>query len=203
MKKYVLENVTKLTDEKYLNFYKLHYKSENEKQNYYDYVISSRRDIKNISADNPNAIICDAVMIVPYYYNKYKKEYELVLNKEFRMGIGKYLYSFPSGLVEQNEELFDTVKREAKEECGIEIDNIQCLVPTNFCDEGVTDETLAVFTAEVKKFCSQQLEDIENISTLRLPISKCNEFLTKHKNEMNLRAYLIIKYMQLFLAIKD
>ena len=52
MKKYVLENVTKLTDEKYLNFYKLHYKSENEKQNYYDYVISSRRDIKNISANN-------------------------------------------------------------------------------------------------------------------------------------------------------
>lgn len=198
-----ITNIEKLTNEKYLNLYKIYYDVKNgDKTSSIAYLVASRRDTKNITANTKEYISHDAVMIVPYYFNTYTKEYELVLCHEYRYSINRFLYSFPAGLVDSGESDIDTAKRESKEECGIELESLECLVPQTFVNEGLSDETNAVFIGKVKKFTTQDLQDVENISVIRLPLSRCDEFLKEHMSDISNRAYILIKYMQIYLSNK-
>ena len=77
---------------------------------------------------------------------------ELVILKEFRVSINDYIYSFPAGIIEENESLFDAGKREFKEETGLDITEFDYSrgIKPRYSSVGLTNEKVSIIYAKCK-----------------------------------------------------
>ena len=90
----------------------------------------------------------DAVRILPYV-KKDNKIY-LVLEKEYRTPLDKYIYGTPAGLIDKGETPIESAKRELYEEIGANVVSIEQLSNKLYSSAGLTDESVIVFFAQVE-----------------------------------------------------
>ena len=64
----------------------------------------------------------------------------ILLNKEFRMAIGKPIYNFPAGLIEPGESVYESAKRELKEETGLDLVEIKHTLFDSYSAVGFSNE---------------------------------------------------------------
>lgn len=134
----------KMTDEKFLNLYKLH--AENKEGNPLEYLVASRAkqvdDLKAINhEEKPDAVAMLGIV----------DDEKVVLIKQYRYAIGDYIYELPAGLVDDGEDVYETAIREMKEETGLDF------VPTRaefsnrafYSSAGMTDESCSIICGEV------------------------------------------------------
>jgi ADP-ribose pyrophosphatase len=74
----------------------------------------------------------------------------LVLIREFRIPVGGYVYGLPAGLLEHGEAASECVRRELREETGLELVAIRRLTPPLFSSAGLSDETAAMAFVDVR-----------------------------------------------------
>lgn len=60
----------------------------------------------------------------------------ILLNKEFRLSVNREVYNLPAGLIEKDETIEETVKRELKEETGLDVISIDRILPASFVSIG-------------------------------------------------------------------
>ncbi len=86
------------------------------------------------------------VGLVCYSPNKDK----ILLEKEFRLACNEFVYNFPAGLIDPNEGVEETAKRELKEETGVDLINIIDVLPPSYASQGTSDEmmTLIICTCD-------------------------------------------------------
>ena len=65
----------------------------------------------------------------------------ILLNKEFRMATGQWIYNFPAGLIDGDETPEEAAKRELREETGLTLEQIDDVVPKSFSAVGFSNET--------------------------------------------------------------
>ena len=181
MKKIV--NVEQLTNNKFLNLFKITYEQDGKT---FDYFVSSRRNLQNLEIINEKT---DAVRAVPYI-KKDGKIY-VVLIKEFRHAIGKYIYGTPAGLVDNGESTENTIKRELKEEIGAKVLYLQKVQDSAYSSAGMTDETIECFYAEVELTGKQHLDATESISYEIVELDKLPAFVKN--NKFGLQSALMLK----------
>ena len=170
-----LVNVKKLTNERFLNMYMLEYEHNGEK--IFWPVASRNKPEELVSVTGKEKV--DTVCIIPKYVKDGKEC--VILTKAFRQPINAYVYSFPAGLVESGEDVFECCARELKEEIGAdEISEVNKL--TNICynSEGMTDESVVMFEVVVSKLGAQNLQDHEDIKVFIVPVEDLEKF-TKGK----------------------
>lgn len=170
-----LVNVKKLTNERFLNLYQLEY--EHDGQRIYWTLASRNNPEELVSVTGQEKV--DTVCIIPKVMKNGKEC--VIMIKEFRQPINDYVYSFPAGLVEKDEDLFECCARELKEEIGAdEISEVNKL--TNICynSEGMTDESVVMFEVVISKLGKQNLQDHEDIKVFIIPIEELENF-TKGK----------------------
>lgn len=151
----------KITNEKFLNLYKLH--AENKEGKQIDYLVASRgKTVDELKAINHEEKP-DAVAILGI-----TEDEKIVLIRQYRYAIGDYIYELPAGLVDDGENIYDTAIREMKEETGLDL--IPQKVPFNrgfYSSAGMTDESCAIVAGEVKGTISKadnaENEEIEII----------------------------------------
>lgn len=150
-------SIKKLTDERWLNLYDVEYQRRNMKQTHH-WLMCSRKENPVADAAKP-----DAVVIVPII--KTSEGNRLVLTKEFRVPIWDSEYGFPAGLIDKNETIKSTVKRELKEETGLDVVNIHHVSMPVYSSAGLSDESCCMVLVEAKGTPSTHLneehEDIE------------------------------------------
>ena len=101
-----------------------------------------------------------AVMIVPYHIKRNK----FVLIHEYRYPIKRMELGFPAGLIEPTELIETTIKRELKEETGLDLVEIKQISPLTYSSSGMTDEACAIAHVTVDGVIStQNQESSENI----------------------------------------
>lgn len=152
----------KMTDEKFLNLYKLH--AENKEGKPLEYLVASRaKQVDRLKAINheekPDAVAMVGIL----------DDEKIVLIKQYRYAIGDYLYELPAGLVEEEEDIYGTAIREMKEETGFDFVPMR----TEFSDRsfyssaGMTDESCSIICGEVSGSVStdknESTEEIEII----------------------------------------
>jgi ADP-ribose pyrophosphatase len=129
----------------------------------------------------------DAAIIVPYH----RRENKLVVIREYRIPVGDYLYGFPAGLLDPDEELAATASRELCEETGLTLKKIYRHSPAVFSSAGVTDETIVMVFAEVEGTPSvHHNADSEEIEVFLMDREQVRDLLQRDEIFISARAWL-------------
>lgn len=163
MTKTKIKEVEVLAKTKFLSLYNAKYENKNGKER--NWTIASRKEndvlTKTLIQGKEDKV--DAVVIVAFH----KRENKLVLVKQFRVPINDYIYELPAGLVDEGEEAIVSLKRELKEETGLDVIEI---IPSMGRDKvylspGMTDESVnlvyCICDGEISKDGLEDDEDLE------------------------------------------
>jgi len=191
-----LKNIQKETEHPYLNFYTVTYEVNKKGKIYnYSYFMASRHAPGKLVCETNDISIPDGVLMPLYYIDPKTKEISLLITKQFRPPLNKYVHSFPAGLVDPNESIETTAHREAMEEAGVTIDDLELLCPPSPTSSGLSDETNAIVIARVTGFADKNLEAFEDINAKFIPLKDMEEYMNTHFFAMQIR--LVIKYLLL------
>ncbi len=172
-----MENLlsTKLYDGKFLDIYIDTYKKD-------DKIIKWER----CSRKNNTKV----VMIVPYHVSKQK----YLMIQEFRIPIRDYEIGFPAGLIEENENIEDAIKRELKEETGLDLVSIKEISPFTYSSSGMTDEAIAIAFVDVDGEISDKfLEPSEDIIPMLVSKEEIEKLMKQPDLKWGSKAWLICK----------
>lgn len=133
-----LKNFKQTKAGKFLSNYEITYENKEGKDKVYEMV--SREN--NLSSDSVGEKVA-GVAIAGFKGDK------TLLTKEFRMGVNKYVWAYPAGLIEEGETPAEAAARELKEETGMDIVKIKDILPPSFSCTGVTDEKSVIVFCEV------------------------------------------------------
>ena len=177
--KWKLIDIKQETEHKFLNFYTLTYEVTKEDGSYhYQYFRASRHDIDHLLPKTGNFKRPDGVLIPLYYIDPKTQEVSVVLTTQFRPAIGVYLTSMPAGLMDpEDEDVFVTAKREAEEESGCLIDDLELLVSPSTTSSGLSDEINSIVIARIVGKSKNNLEEFEDITASLVPLRKVKEMM--------------------------
>ena len=118
---------------------------------------------------------------------------ELLLVKQFRVAVGRYIYEIPAGMREPGEEPLTTARRELKEETGYTAEK-WTPYPSFYASPGYLDEKLFLFLAEGLIPGESALEDGENLSLITVSLEKALEMIDSGEIEDGKTVGAILRY---------
>lgn len=81
----------------------------------------------------------------------------VLLESEFRLATNNYVYNFPAGLIDKGESASEAAKRELKEETGLDLVNLEVVLPPSYASQGTSDEKMQIVICtadgEIKESC--------------------------------------------------
>jgi ADP-ribose pyrophosphatase len=165
-----MKNITTLADTRYLKLYNAEYLNKNGEIK--NWTIASRKDLGTLKSNYFHGAQdkIDAVIIVATHVDEDK----LVVIKQFRVPLNDYVYEIPAGLIDFGEDFETTVRRELKEETGLDLIKIDYdkTKPKAYISTGMTDESAALVfctcNGQVSKEFLEPDEDIEVMLLSRL-----------------------------------
>ena len=174
-----LISIDQETEHRFLNFFTLHYEvTDNGVTKPYSYFLCSRRNKEDLRAKVHDYHRPDGVILALYKTDEKTGEISVLLTKQFRPAIGAYVNSFVAGLLDEGDESeIVAAKREAEEEAGLFIDDVEILSPASPTSTGLSDEMCAFCVGRVIGVSHQHLEDFEDISSRFVSLKELKRML--------------------------
>ena len=151
------DGIKKVSEGRFIDRYDLYYTTEDDKKKVYE-IISRNKDIKTIDDVHNNKT--DGVVIVATDEN----DERILINKEYRMSVGDYVYNFPAGLIDAGETPEIAAKRELKEETGLDLIAIDDKLYDSYSAIGFSNETNAVVIGKASGEFAPSTSTFEEIS---------------------------------------
>ena len=188
-----IKEIKTLVETKFISLYDIKYLNKNNQEKSWTVASRKSKDIlEGIYLENKKDKV-DAVIICAYH----KQQNKLVIIKEFRVPINKYIYELPAGLVDSDDDNFEeTVIRELKEETGLNVIEIKKDLSSNqvYLSPGMTDESVAfvycICDGEVSK---DYLEDDEDIEAILISQDEAKDILKNSSTPLDIRVYLALQ----------
>lgn len=127
------KGIQKREEGKFITRYDITYETVDCKEKIYE-IISRNKALDSIEALNGSKP--DSVVIIVTD----ERGERLLLNKEFRMAVGDWVYNFPAGLIDEGEEPDESARRELWEETGLELYEIDDLIGPSYSAVGFSNE---------------------------------------------------------------
>jgi ADP-ribose pyrophosphatase len=198
-----IKNITTLADTKYLKLYNAEYTNKSGKSR--NWSIASRKDLDTLKNTyfNGSEDQIDAVIIVATYVDKatfvdtstHANEDKLVVIKQFRVPLNDYVYEIPAGLIDCGEDFETTVRRELKEETGLDLLDIDYnkTKAKAYISTGMTDESVAlVYCTCNGQVSTDYLEPDEDIEIMLLSRQEA-KILIRSNEKIDIKAFLAIQ----------
>ena len=151
------KSMEKICEGKFITRYNLLYETEDNQEKTYE-MISRNPGIR--SFDDLHDKKPDAVVLIMENESGDK----ILLNREFRMAVGEWVYNFPAGLIEPGEPFQTAADRELFEETGLHIARIDEILGESYSAVGFANEknvcVLGVASGSFQK-SNSVLEEIE------------------------------------------
>lgn len=127
------EKIEKIHDGKFIVRYDITYRTVDDQEKVYEMIsrnhnLTTHEDLSSHSADS----------VVLIMHNEVGDK--ILLNKEYRMPCGDFVFNFPAGLIDPGEEFMDSAKRELKEETGLDLIRINDVLGESFSAIGFSNE---------------------------------------------------------------
>ncbi|TET32487.1 MAG: NUDIX hydrolase [Planctomycetota bacterium] len=107
-------------------------------------------------------------------------EENIVLLRQFRYPVGKWIYEIPAGTLEKGESPEVCAVRELEEETGYRAQSVK-LLTRFYTSPGFCDEEMFVYLAEKLTFTSPKPEDNECLEAEKVPLGKAIEMIKDGK----------------------
>lgn len=185
-----IKKLITLSQTKFLNFYHAIYENKNGQEK--SWFIASRKteEVMRKQCIEGTEDTVDAVLLVATHQPTGK----LVLIRQFRVPLNDYIYELPAGLIDDGEDYKVSVKRELKEETGLDLIAIdeEMSVGKTYLSAGMTDESVALVycecTGELSKDYMEADEDIEPMLVCK---EEAREILSSH-HKIDIKAYMAL-----------
>lgn len=186
-----VNNIKTLAETKYLSLYSADY--TNKKGNLRNWTIASRKGLETIKNKffNGEEDKIDAVVIIA----KHIDEDKLVVIRQFRVPINDYVIELPAGLIDGNEGFEEAVRRELKEETGLDLIDIdrEGTKEKVYVSVGMTDESIALVKCTCNGIVSKEnLEEDEDIEVVMLTKDEARKLINSNEN-IDVKALLAIQ----------
>lgn len=189
-----ITGIRKQTDNKFLNIYELDNIHKTGRQGKY-FVASRAKDVDKLKIttrkNTPDGVIIYALA----GENKDK----IVLIRQYRYAIDDYIYEFPAGLVEENEDFHEAASREVFEETGMKFYPVEApkgYEKPFFTTIGMTDESCAtVFGYCEGEPTDKNLEDSEEIEVVLADKREVKRIL-EEENVAIMVAYMLMHFLK-------
>lgn len=155
---------------KYLDYIETEYKLRNDETKIYESVVRKQTEInsKTIGHHVTNAV----VMIVLN-----KEHTRMLINKEFRLSVNDWVYNLPAGLIDRGESVEEALRRELKEETGLDVVRIIRTLPASFCSIGESNTTTILSYIEATGTLHNDGNPAEEIEPLWIDKDRAREIL--------------------------
>jgi len=189
-----IKKISRITENPYVNLY--HVEGENRKQNPVHYYVASRakaeQELKLVTHENTP----DGVIIYSLYGPGHDK---VVLVRQYRYTLDDYIYEFPAGLVEANEDYHDAAVREMKEETGLLLEPIKVAAGYEkpyFTTIGMTDESCATVYGYARgETTTKYLEENEELQVILADRQEVKRILKEEKVAI-MCAYMLMHFIK-------
>ncbi|MDO5403011.1 MAG: NUDIX hydrolase [Eubacteriales bacterium] len=149
--------ISKVHQGKFISRYDISYTTEDGQDKNYE-IISRDKNLKTLKQLNNSGT--DGVVIIVTD----KTGDRILLNREFRMAVGAFIYNFPAGLIDAGESAAVAAKRELKEETGLDLTAVEDQLFDSYSAIGFSNETNAVIIGKADGTFSPSTSSLEEIS---------------------------------------
>lgn len=127
------ESITKRHEGNFIHRYDIAYRTEEGEKKVYEMI---SRDPAVETLDDLKKEKADAVVLIMHNESGDK----LLLNREFRLAVGDWVYNFPAGLIDPGETPEEAARRELKEETGLDLVDVRDILPISYSAVGFSNE---------------------------------------------------------------
>jgi ADP-ribose pyrophosphatase len=159
---------------KFISRYDISYETVNGNKKVYE-IISRKKQLNTHEELKGNAP--DAVVIIVTDEN----DERILLNKEFRMAVGDYVYNFPAGLIDEGENPEEAAIRELKEETGLELYEINDTIGLSYSAVGFSNELNVCVVGRARGEFAMSTSDVEEIEAGWFTKAEVRELLKKYR----------------------
>ncbi|MCM1263264.1 MAG: NUDIX hydrolase [Butyrivibrio sp.] len=179
-----LLHLKKVKDGKYLKNYELTYLNKKDREKVYEIV--SRHDLAD---ENELGNHVSGVSIVAYCDDK------MLLLKEFRMGVNRYVYNLCAGMIEDGETIEECIQRELYEETGLMLKKVVDILPPSFSALAISDIKTQIAFVEAEGEFEDHTSDNELIEARFYSKEEVRELLETEEfsSRAQLAAYFFVK----------
>lgn len=176
------DKIEKVHEGAFINRYNLSYTTQDNKKKVYE-IISRNKDLKTLDdLRNPHT---DGVVIIMTDESNQK----ILLNKEYRMAVGDYVYNFPAGLIDDMETPQEAAARELREETGLSIVKVEEQLFDSYSAIGFSNETNAVVIGTAAGTFAPSTSSVEEIQAGWYTKEEVKELLKNNHFAARTQAY--------------
>ncbi len=166
--------IKKVHEGKFIARYDVSYTTEQGHEKIYE-MISRNKDMHTLEdLNNPNV---EAVVLVIFD----EKHERLLLDKEFRLAPGCFVYNFPAGLIDPGETPEQAANRELYEETGLELVSVEDVIGESYSAVGFSNEkNLTIVGTARGEFRHDNESEFEEITSAWYTKAEITELLKKY-----------------------
>ena len=183
------DGIKKIHDGRFISRYDVTYTTEDNKTKVYEMISRNKNitSIKELQNEAPDGVVIVATNIAGD---------KLLLNKEYRMAVGDYVYNFPAGLLDEGETAQAAAARELKEETGLELVSIEDTLYDSYSAIGFSNETNQVVIGKADGTFAKSTSTMEEISAAWYTKEEVNRLLRNNRFAARTQAfcYMWAKY---------
>lgn len=156
---------------KFVIRYDVTYKTEAGNEKVYE-MISRSKNMETFE-DLQNKDNVEAVVLILHD----KTGEKIMLNKEYRLAMGEWVYNFPAGLIDPGEDIKTAAARELKEETGLNLVEIKDVLAPVYSAVGFSNERSVCIVGTAEGEFAPSTSDEEEITPVWLTKEEVKEML--------------------------
>ena len=174
--------IEKREEGKFITRYNLTYETEDGKEKIYE-IISRKKNLESFEAlhgEKPDAVVVIATS---------EDDERILVNKEYRMAVGDWVYNFPAGLIDDGEAPEESAKRELWEETGLELYEINDIIGPSYSAVGFSNEINVCVVGRARGEFGKSTSAEEEIVPGWYTKAEMRELLKKYRFAARTQAY--------------
>lgn len=176
------KGIQKKEEGNFITRYDITYETVDHQEKIYE-MISRKKDIRTqeeLRGDRPDAVVIVATDA---------EDEHILINREFRMAAGSYVYNFPAGLIDPGEQPEESAKRELQEETGLELYEITDRIGLSYSAVGFSDEMNVVIVGKARGKFQPSTSTVEEIEAAWYTREEVDRLLRTERFAARTQAY--------------